>query len=59
MGRNVTGAASASGTIADNIAGVAGAATMTAEGAVRSQQAAVRLAEMSAALRAKVTAFQL
>ena len=57
MSRNVTEAATGSGEIAANIAGVAGAAEQTTQGVGQSTQAITELARMSSDLRELVGRF--
>jgi methyl-accepting chemotaxis protein len=59
MDRNVTEAASGSGQIATNIAGVATAARSTTESVTESQQAAAELAEVSARLQELTAQFRM
>jgi methyl-accepting chemotaxis protein len=58
MNRSVSEAATGSGEIAANIAGVAGAADLTTEGASESQRAVVSLAQMSTELKQLVGQFR-
>ncbi|MCR6689539.1 methyl-accepting chemotaxis protein [Cellulomonas sp.] len=57
MNRNVAEAATGSGEIAANIAGVAGAADLTTQGVTESQQAVASLAQMSGELKQLVGQF--
>ncbi len=59
MNRSVSQAATGSGEIASNIAGVAAAAEQTTQGAVQSEQAVAELAQMSAELKELVGRFTL
>ena len=58
IGRNVGEAATGSGEIAENIAGVAQAADLTTAGVGQSRQAVAALAEMSSDLKSLVGAFR-